>query len=116
MEVNRYTSFVGAVGESKYTNSGDRALLWKTAILRIILKATQRVSQRVVVTENISKAVFTPLKIGLMEISCSRFKQYKNPMFKTQINVRGCFAYFWVIFRYIWEEMIFLKREENVEK
>lgn len=78
MEVNRYTSFVGAVGESKYTNSGDRALLWKTAILRIILKATQRVSQRVVVTENISKAVFTPLKIGLMEISCSRARVSSN--------------------------------------
>ena len=56
------------------------------------------------------KAVFTPLKIGLMETSCSRFKQYKNPTLKTQINVLGCFVNFLVIFRYIWEEIVFLKR------
>ena len=56
------------------------------------------------------KAVFTPLKICLMEISRSRFKQYKNPMLKTQINVLGCFVNFLVIFRYIWEEIVFLKR------
>ena len=54
-------------------------------------------------------AVFTRLKIGLMEISRSRFKQYKNPMLKTQINVLGCFVNFLVIFRYIWE-IVFLKR------
>ena len=48
------------------------------------------------------KAVFTPLKISLMEISRSRFNQYKNPMLKTQINVLGCFVNFLVIFRYIW--------------
>ena len=53
---------------------------------------------------------FTPLKIGLTEISRSRFKQYKNPMLITQINVLGCFVNFWVIFRYIWEEIVFLKR------
>ena len=34
------------------------------------------------------KAVFTPLK-KIMEISRSRFKQDKNPMLKTQINVLG---------------------------
>ena len=56
------------------------------------------------------KAVFTPLKIGSTEISRSRFKQYKNPMLITQINVLGCFVSFWVIFRYIWEEIVFLKR------
>ena len=57
------------------------------------------------------KAVFTPLKIGSTEISRSRFKQYKNPMLITQINVLGCFVNFWVIFRYIsWEEIVFLKR------
>ena len=33
------------------------------------------------------KAVFTPLKIGSTEISRSRFKQYKNRMLITQINV-----------------------------
>ena len=55
------------------------------------------------------KAVFTPLKIGQMEISCSHFKQYKNPPFNTQINVSGCFMNFWVIFRYIWKEIIFLE-------
>ena len=56
------------------------------------------------------KAVSTPLKISQMEISCSHFKQYKNPPFITQINVLGCFVNFWVIFRYIWEEIVFLKR------
>ena len=56
------------------------------------------------------KAVFTPLKLGSTEISRSRFKQYKNPMLITQINVLGCFVNFWVIFRHIWEEIVFLKR------
>ena len=56
------------------------------------------------------KAVFTPLKIGLTEISRSRFKQYKNPTLTTQTNVLGCFVNFLVIFRYIWEEIVFLKR------
>ena len=55
------------------------------------------------------KAVFTPLKIGQMEISCLHFKQYKNPPFITQINDLGCFMNFWVIFRYIWKEIIFLE-------
>ena len=40
------------------------------------------------------KAVFTPPKIGLTEISRSRFKQYKNPTLITQINVLGCFVIF----------------------
>ena len=54
------------------------------------------------------KAVFTPHKIGQMEISCSHFRQYKNPLFITKINVLGCFVNFWVIFGYIWE-IIFLE-------
>ena len=56
------------------------------------------------------KAVFTLPKIGLTEISRSRFKQYKNPTLITQINVLGCFVNFLVIFKYIWEEIAFLKR------
>ena len=36
------------------------------------------------------KAAFTPLKIGLTEISRSRFKQYKNPMLITS----QCFGVF----------------------
>ena len=55
------------------------------------------------------KAVFTPLKIVQIEISCSHFKQYKNPPFIIQINVLRCFMNFWVIFRYIWKEIIFLE-------
>ena len=58
------------------------------------------------------KAVFTPLKIGQMEISClhfKHFKQYKNSPFITQIDDLGCFMNFWVIFRYIWKEIIFLE-------
>ena len=50
-------------------------------------------------------AAFTPLKIGLIEMSRRwRFKQYKNPILKTQINVLECFVNFLVIFQYIWEE------------
>ena len=56
------------------------------------------------------KAVFTPLKIGLTKISHLHFKQYKSPMLITQINVSGCFENFGVIFRHIWEEIVFLKR------
>ena len=55
------------------------------------------------------KAVFTPFKLVQMEISCSHFKLYKNPPFITQINVLGCFMNFWVIFRYIRKEIIFLE-------
>ena len=55
------------------------------------------------------KAVFTPLKIGQMELSCLHFKQYKNPPFITQINDLGCFMNFWMIFRYIWKKIIFLE-------
>ena len=60
------------------------------------------------------KAVFTALKIGLMEISRSHFKQYKNPPLISQTNVLGCFVNFLVIFRYIWEETVFLKRVVNL--
>ena len=55
------------------------------------------------------KAVFTPLKIDQMEISCLHSKQYKNPPFITQIDDLECFMNFWVIFRYIWKEIIFLE-------
>ena len=55
------------------------------------------------------KAVFTPLKIGQMEISCLHFKQLKNPPFIFQINDLGCLMNFWVIFRYIWKGIIFLE-------
>ena len=51
-----------------------------------------------------------PPKIGLTEISRSHFKQYKNPTLITQINVLGCCVNFLVIFRYIWEEIVFLRR------
>ena len=40
------------------------------------------------------KAVFTPPKIGLTEISRSRFKQYKNPTLIAQTNVLGVFCKF----------------------
>ena len=56
------------------------------------------------------KAVFTPLKFSLTEISRSRFKKYKNPMLIRQINALGYFVNFRVTFRYIWEEIVFLKR------
>ena len=54
------------------------------------------------------KAVFTPLKIGLIlsDVSRSRFKHYKNPMLITQINVLGRFEKFLVKFRSIWEDIV----------
>ena len=46
--------------------------------------------------------------MGLIEISRSRFKQYKNSMLIPLSYVLGCFVNFWVVFGSIWEEIIFL--------
>ena len=54
-------------------------------------------------------AIFPPLDMALMEISRSRFKQYKNFMLIPLIYVVGCFVNFRVIFGYIWEEIVFLE-------
>ena len=59
------------------------------------------------------KAVFTLPKISLIGISRSHFKQCKNPHLISQLDVLGClwcFVKFWLIFWYIWEEIVFLKR------
>ena len=53
--------------------------------------------------------VFPPLNMGLLDISRSRFKQSKNSMLISQFYVLGSFVNFWVIFRYIWEEIVFFK-------
>ena len=57
------------------------------------------------------KAVFKPLKIGLIlsDVSRSHFKQYKNTMLITEISVLGRFENFLVNFTYIWEEIAFSK-------
>ena len=55
------------------------------------------------------KPVFSPLNLGLMRISRSRFKQSKNPMLVSQSYVKRCFVNFWVILGYVWEEVLFLK-------
>ena len=65
-------------------------------------------------------AVFLSLDMVLMKISRSRFKQSKNSMLIPWIYVVGCFVNFWVIFGYIWEEIVFLEgleklREINIE-
>ena len=54
-------------------------------------------------------AIFSPLNVGLMKISRSRFKQSKNPLLISRSSVVGCFVNFWVIFGYVWEEIVFLK-------
>ena len=54
-------------------------------------------------------AIFPPLSVGLMKISRSRFKQSKNPLLISRSYVAGCFVNFWVIFGYVWEEIVFLK-------
>ena len=53
-------------------------------------------------------AIFSPLKVGLMKISRSRFKQSKNPLLISRSYVWGV-VNFWVIFGYVWEEIVFLK-------
>ena len=37
-------------------------------------------------------------------------------MFKTRIYVIGCFVNFWVIFGYIWVEIVFLQGLERFRK
>ena len=54
-------------------------------------------------------AIFRPLSVGLMKISRSRFKQSKNTLLISRIYVVGCFVNFWVIFGYVWEEIVFPK-------
>ena len=39
--------------------------------------------------------VFPPLNMGLIEISRSRFKQYKNCLLIPLFHVKGCFFKFW---------------------
>ena len=49
--------------------------------------------------------LFSPLNFVLIEISRSLFKQSRNSSL-----VMFCFVFeFWVIFGYIWEEIVFLK-------
>ena len=57
------------------------------------------------------KTAFPPLKMGLMQISRSCSKQCQQPMLKTRINVLGCLVNFWIIFGFMWEEVVFVKRE-----
>ena len=61
-------------------------------------------------------AIFSPLNVGLMKISRSRFKQSKNPVLISRSYVVGCFVNFWVIFGYVWEEIVFLKDLSNLKK
>ena len=58
-------------------------------------------------------AIFSPLNVGLMKISRSRFKQSKNPLLISRSYVVACFVNFWVIFGYIWVEIVFLKGLEK---
>ena len=58
-------------------------------------------------------SIYSPLNVGLMKISRSRFKQSKNPLLISRSYVVGCFVNFWVIFGYIWVEIVFLKGLEK---
>ena len=58
-------------------------------------------------------SIFSPLNVGLMKISRLRFKQSKNPLLISRSYVVGCFVNFWVIFGYIWVEIVFLKGLEK---
>ena len=55
------------------------------------------------------KAVFWLGIMFLMQISCLRFKQSRISPLISHIYVLGCFVNFWVIFKYIWREIAFLK-------
>ena len=44
-----------------------------------------------------------------MKISGSRFMEPKNILVISRSYVVGCFVNFWVIFGYVWEEIVFLK-------
>ena len=52
------------------------------------------------------KAVFPPLKMGLMQIFRLCFKQCQHPMLKIPINVLCCLVNFWIIFGFMWEEVV----------
>ena len=54
---------------------------------------------------------FPPLNTGLIEKSRSHFKQSISSTLIPLLYVLGCFINFWVIFGYIWEEIVFLKGE-----
>ena len=54
--------------------------------------------------------VFSPLNVGLIELSRSLLVQFKNPSLITQFYVLGFFVNFWVIFGYIWKEIFFSQR------
>ena len=54
------------------------------------------------------KAVSPSRNLGLMRISRSRSKQSKNCSFVSRIYVLRSFVNFGVIFRDIWEEIVFL--------
>ena len=55
------------------------------------------------------KAVFWLGIMFLMQISCLRFKKSRISLLISHIYVLGCFVNFWVSFRYIWREIVFLK-------
>ena len=55
------------------------------------------------------KAVFWLGIVFLMQIFRLRFKQSRISMLISHIYVLGCFVNFWVIFGYIWREIVFLK-------
>ena len=52
---------------------------------------------------------FSPLNIGLIELSRSIFVLLKNHSLITQFYVLGFFVNFWVIYGYVWKEIVFLK-------
>ena len=66
----------------------------------VLSKATFKRHIKVGINLNVD---FTPLNIGLTEISRSRFKQYENSMLIPFLYVLGCYVIFLVIFAYIWE-------------
>ena len=62
------------------------------------------------------KVAFPALNMRLMEISCSRLKQYKKSMLIPLFYVLGCSVNFWVIFGFIWEEIVFLEGSVKLGK
>ena len=53
--------------------------------------------------------LFRATKRGLIEISRSFFKQFKNPSLITHLYALEFFGNILVIFGYIWEEIVFFQ-------
>ena len=77
-------------------------LAWSRSRLRFLEKVRLKAGVHL-------NVVFPPLNMGWIEISRSRFKQYKNCLLILLLYVLRCTINFLLIFGYVWEGIVFLK-------